>query len=51
MTAPLGICTGCGGRTPVSRITGNIRPHDLVLLGGVERCPGSGQAPKGGASL
>lgn len=60
MTAPLGICTGCGGRTPLRRISGKVRWHDvihprvilsgdLILPGGVARCPGSGQAPKGGA--
>ena len=62
MSAPLGICRGCDGRTPLRRISGKVRWHDLIhprvilssgliLPGGVERCPGSGEPPKGGASL
>ena len=50
MTAPLGICRGCNGRTPLRRISGKVRIHDLLLPGGVQRCPGSGELPKDGTS-
>jgi hypothetical protein len=34
---------------PLRRTDGKVRAHDLLLPGGQQRCPGSGEKPKAGA--